>query len=71
MAITATTLSGAVTAYTNTNLPITSTTGATAPVFTTGSGYTFAACEAEMMFVTAVPSTTLINVVRGVLGTRQ
>ncbi len=70
MALTATTLSGAITSYANTNLPITSTTGATAPVFTTGSGYTFAACEAEMMFVTAVPSTTLINVVRGVLGTR-
>src|SRR5271154_3449029 len=68
MAITASTLSGAITAYA-TQFALSSTTGVTAPVLTTGSGATYLYCEAEMMAVTAVPVSGTVQVVRGVLGT--
>jgi hypothetical protein len=69
MAITATTLTSTINAY-QTRFALTATTGATAPVSTTGSGYTYLYMDNELMFVTAVPSTTLIDVIRGVGGTQ-
>ncbi len=69
MAITATTLSGAITPYA-TQFALASTTGVLAPVSTTGSGATYLLCEAEMMFVTAVPVSGTVQVIRGVLGTQ-
>ena len=68
MSINTTTLSGAITAY-QTQIGLTSATGVTAPVSTTGSGLTYLYCEAEMMQVTAV-SGTFISVIRGVYGTQ-
>jgi hypothetical protein len=69
MAITATTLSGALTAY-QTTFAVSSTTGITAPVLTTGSGLTYLYVEAELMQVTAVPVSGTVSVVRGTNGTK-
>lgn len=69
MAITATTLSGAVSA-TDTNLAVASATGITAPVTTTGSGFTYLLVDQEMLFVESV-SGTQVKVLRGQLGTQQ
>jgi hypothetical protein len=69
MAINTTTLSGALTAY-QTQFSVGSTTNITAPVLTTGSGFTFLYVEAELMWVTAVPVAGTVTVVRGVYGTK-
>lgn len=69
MAITATTLNGAITGYA-TQFALTSTSGVLAPVLTTGAGFTYLMVEAEMMQVTAVPVSGTVQVVRGVLGTQ-
>lgn len=69
MSITTTTLSGACTA-TDTVIGVTSATGMTAPVFTTGAGWTYLLISQEMMKVEAVNG-TFITVARGQLGTRQ
>lgn len=69
MAITVTTLSGAITAY-QTQFNVASTTYITAPVLTTGSGYTWLYCDAELMFCMGVPVSGTIQVVRGMLGTQ-
>ena len=70
MAITATTLIGAINAY-QAQFQLTATTGAEAPASASGAGYTYLCCEDEMMFVTGVPSTTLVSVIRGVGGTKR
>lgn len=69
MAITGTTLSGAITAYA-TQFAVASTTGITAPVTTTGSGVTLLYVEAELMYVTGVPVSGVVQVIRGVGGTK-
>lgn len=69
MSINATTLSGAVTA-TDTNIGVAATTGITAPVTTTGSGYTYLLVDQEVMFVESVSGLRL-NVLRGQRGTQQ
>src|ERR1700675_4679566 len=69
MAITATTLSGAITSYV-TSFGVASTTNITAPVLTTGSGYTFLKVDDELMFVTGVPVSGTVQVVRGFGGTQ-
>ena len=68
MAITATTLSGAVGAS-DTQIGVASATGITAPVNTTGAGVTILFVESEAMTVTAV-SGTYITVQRGAYGTQ-
>lgn len=67
MAITATTLSGAV-GSSDTVVNVASATGISAPVTTTGSGFTLMKIDNEMMFVTAV-SGTAVSVQRGQWGT--
>lgn len=69
MAITNTTLSGAVTAY-QTVFAVGSTTNITAPVTTTGSGLTYLYVEAELMQVVAVPISGTVQVIRGISGTQ-
>ena len=69
MALTSTTLTAAVAAQ-DTYFAVGSVTGITAPVSTTGSGYTWLLVESEIMFVEAVNTSTLVvNVLRGQLGT--
>lgn len=67
MAITATTLSGAVAASDKT-IGVASATGISAPVSTTGSGFTYLYVESELMFVTGVVGTQ-VSVLRGQGGT--
>ncbi len=69
MAITTTTITGATTAYT-TQFAVGSTTNITAPVLTTGTGFTFLYVEAELMWVTGVPISGTVQVVRGFGGTK-
>lgn len=68
MSITATTLSGALSANA-TQLSVASATGISAPTNPTGAGFTLLKIDDEMMFVTAV-SGTLVSVIRGVSGTQ-
>jgi hypothetical protein len=69
MAITATTISAAMTA-TQTTLTVASTTNITNPNFQTSAGITLLLIDQEWMLVTAVNTTTLIvNVQRGINGT--
>ena len=68
MSITATTLSAAVAAA-DTKIGVASATGITAPVNTTGSGFTFLKVDEELMFVVGV-SGTQISVLRGQGGTQ-
>jgi hypothetical protein len=68
MAITATTLSAAITAN-QTQFGLASTTGVNAPVSTTGVGsYLF--IDRELMQVTAVPVAGTVQVIRGIQGTQ-
>jgi hypothetical protein len=67
MAITNTTLSGAVTA-TDTVVNVASATGITAPNFQTGTGITWLRIDQESMLVMSV-SGTVIGILRGQLGT--
>lgn len=69
MAINVTTLSSAITAY-QTQFAVGSTTNITAPVLTTGSGYTWLLVDAELMWVTAVPVSGTVQVTRGMMGTQ-
>jgi hypothetical protein len=69
MAITSTTLSGAITAY-QTIFVVGSTTNITAPVSTTGVGLTYLYVEAELMQVVAVPISGTVQVIRGISGTQ-
>jgi hypothetical protein len=69
VAITSTTITGATTAYT-TQFAVGSTANITAPVSTTGSGMTLLYVEAEMMFVTGVPVSGTVQVIRGFNGTK-
>jgi len=70
MSLTVTTLSAAI-AASDTYFAVASTTGITAPVSTTGSGYTWLLVENEIMFVESVNTSTLVvNVLRGQLGTQ-
>lgn len=69
MSITATTLSGAATAS-DVQIGVAAATGITAPVTTTGSGFTYLKVDDEMMFVTGLNG-TLISVLRGQLGTQS
>jgi len=69
MAISSTTMSGAVTAY-QTQFGVASTTNITPPVFTTGAGFTLLYCEAELMLAYAVPVAGTVQVVRGYYGTQ-
>jgi hypothetical protein len=67
MSITATTLSAAI-SNSDVVLGVASASGISAPVQTTGSGFTFLKVDDEVMFVTGV-SGTQIKVLRGQLGT--
>jgi len=69
MAISYTTLSATITAY-QTQFAVASTSNISAPVLTTGSGYTWLLVENELMWVTAVPVSGTIQVTRGMLGTQ-
>lgn len=69
MAITTTTLSGAV-GTSDIIINVASATGISAPTFPTGAGFTLLKIDNEMMFVTAV-SGTAISVLRGQWGTRS
>jgi len=69
MAITSTTLSAAITSS-QTQFAVGSTTNITAPVLTTGSGFTFLYVEQELMFVTGVPQSGVVQVIRGFSGTQ-
>ena len=66
MAFNATTLSAACGAS-DTTIVVASATGITAPIFNTGSGFTYLLVETEYMFVTAVNG-TVISVQRGIAG---
>jgi hypothetical protein len=68
MAINVTTLSAAITSS-QTTFGVASSTNITAPVLTTGSGFTWLLVDAELMWVTAVPVAGTIQVTRGMLGT--
>src|SRR5262245_11206635 len=69
MAITATTLSGAITS-TQTGFGVASASGITAPNNQTGAGITILQIDQEFILVTAAPvGTALSNLVRGYLGT--
>lgn len=68
MAITATTLSGAV-SVTDTFINVAATTGISAPTTTTGVGYTYLQIEQELLFVIGAPVGTLVPVLRGQNGT--
>ncbi len=61
MALTATTLNGAVAAQ-DTSIVLASVTHVSAPVSTTGAGYTYLLCENEWMFVSGAPNTTTLQV---------
>jgi hypothetical protein len=67
MAITSTTLSGAITAS-QTSFAVASATGITAPNFQTGAGITLIQIDQEQMLVTAING-TFVSVVRGYNGT--
>ncbi len=71
MALTATTLTGAVAAQ-DTSIVLGSVTHVSAPVSTTGAGYTYLLCENEWMFVSGAPNTTTLQVpvLRGVRGSQ-
>jgi hypothetical protein len=69
VAINHTTTLAAITAY-QTQFGLASTTNVSAPVFPTGSGFTYLYVEAELMFVTAVPVSGTVQVIRGVMGTQ-
>lgn len=69
MAINVTTLSAAITSS-QTTFSVGSTTNITAPVLTTGSGFTWLLIDSELMWVTAVPVSGTIQVTRGMLGTQ-
>ena len=69
MAITATTLSGAV-AVSDAAISVASATGITAPTPQTGVGITYLKVDNEMMLALSVVG-TLVNVARGQLGTQQ
>lgn len=69
MAINTTTITAATTAY-QTQFAVGSTTNMTAPVLATGSGYTLLYVESELMQVTGVPVSGVVQVVRGVGGTK-
>jgi len=69
MAITATTLSAAV-AVGDQVVNVASATGISAPVSTTGSGFTILKIDDEMFFVISV-SGTVVTVLRGQQGTQQ
>ncbi len=69
MAINTTTITGATTSYT-TQFAVGSTANITAPVLTTGSGFTLLYVEAELMFVTSVPVSGTVTVLRGFGGTK-
>ncbi len=69
MAINTTTITGATTSYT-TQFAVGSTANITAPVLTTGSGFTLLYVESELMFVTAVPVSGTVQVLRGFGGTK-
>jgi hypothetical protein len=69
MAITATTLSGAVAAL-DASIGLTSATGVTAQSAPTGVGLTYLYTEGEMMIATLVTGTQ-IGVIRGQMGTKQ
>jgi hypothetical protein len=69
MAITSTTLSGAVAAL-DTNIGLTSATGVTVAAPTTGVGLIYLYMEGEMMIPTLVNG-TLVSVIRGQMGTKQ
>lgn len=69
MAITATTLSGAITSQ-QTQFGVASATGITAPNFQTGAGITILYIDQEQILVTSAPNgTALSNLVRGYNGT--
>jgi hypothetical protein len=68
MSLNATTLSGAINA-TQYSFGIASATGVSAPVYPTGSGFTYLYVENELMFVTGVNG-TIVNVIRGFGGTQ-
>jgi hypothetical protein len=53
-----------------TQFAVGSTTNITAPVFTTGSGVTLLQVEAELMYVTGVPVSGTVQVLRGFGGTK-
>lgn len=67
MAITATTLSGAINAN-QTSFGVASASGITNPVYPTGSGFTYLFVDNELMFVTNVTG-TVVSVLRGQGGT--
>lgn len=67
MAITATTLAGAV-GVNDTVVNLTSATAATAPTSTTGVGFTYIKIDAEYMFVNGAPVGNIVPVNRGVVG---
>jgi hypothetical protein len=70
MAITATTLAGAI-GLSDTFVNLTSVTGVTSPNFQTGAGITYLRIDGEVMLVTSVPATgTVVAVARGLLGTQ-
>lgn len=74
MAINTTTLSGAITAY-QTTFVLGSTSNITAPTYASfvqgsTSTWTYLYCEAEMMFVTGIPVSGTVTVIRGVQGTQ-
>lgn len=68
MALTATTLSAAITSS-QTQFALASTSAVVVPISTTGAG-SFLYVDREMMQVTAVPVSGTVQVVRGVYGTR-
>ena len=70
MAITVTTLAGAV-AVGDLWVNLTATTGVSAPVGPTGSGYTYIKVDAEVMFVNGAVVGSAAPVLRGQLGTVQ
>ena len=67
MATNATTLTNAI-SKSDTTIVVGSATGITAPISTTGSGFTYLLVENEVMFVLTV-SSLVIGVLRGQLGT--
>ena len=69
MSLNATTLTAAIKAQ-DTYFAVGSVTGISAPVSTTGAGYTYLLVENEIMFVESVNTSTLVvTVLRGQLGT--
>lgn len=68
MALNATTVSANIT-LSQTSFGIGSSTGVTAPNYTTGSNVTYGLCENEWMLVTGITGTT-VSVVRGYFGSQ-